>query len=59
METNPITSTKKHLTAVLLAWIFLEKPLNPKQIIGLSLAAIGIIIVQVWRGKRHKTLKPS
>jgi drug/metabolite transporter (DMT)-like permease len=43
----------------ILAWIFLDEALNPKQIVGLSLVAFGIIIVQVWRGKRHKTLNPT
>jgi drug/metabolite transporter (DMT)-like permease len=37
----------------ILAWIFLGESLNLRQIIGLSLVAVGIIVVQVWRGKRN------
>lgn len=34
---------------VLLAWLFLDEPLNPRQIIGLLLVGAGTLIVQLWR----------
>lgn len=36
----------------ILVWVFLGESLNQRQILGLGLVTIGIIIVQVWRGKK-------
>lgn len=33
----------------LLAWLFLDEPLTPKQIIGIVLVGVGTLIVQLWR----------
>ena len=51
VESSIINGTMLPQIAIL-AWIFLGESLNAKQIIGLSLVAIGIIIVQIRRGKR-------
>ncbi|PKO09513.1 MAG: hypothetical protein CVU40_09425 [Chloroflexi bacterium HGW-Chloroflexi-2] len=37
----------------ILAWVFLGEGLNLRQMLGLGLVTIGIVIVQVWRGKRQ------
>ena len=34
---------------VILAWLFLDEPLNPGQILGIVLVGIGTLIVQLWR----------
>lgn len=54
VESSIINGTMLPQIAIL-AWIFLGEPLNLRQILGLGLVTIGIIIVQVWRGKRRKT----
>jgi drug/metabolite transporter (DMT)-like permease len=51
IESSIINNTMLPQIAIL-AWIFLDEPLNLRQILGLGLVTIGIIIVQVWRGKR-------
>lgn len=33
----------------LLAWLFLDEPLNARQILGILLVGIGTLIVQLWR----------
>ncbi len=52
VEFSIINSTMLPQIAIL-AWIFLQESLNLVQISGLGLVTIGIIIVQVWRGKRQ------
>ncbi|MDO9084732.1 MAG: DMT family transporter [Anaerolineaceae bacterium] len=51
VESSIINGTMLPQIAIL-AWIFLDEPLNLRQILGLGLVAIGIIIVQVWKGKK-------
>jgi drug/metabolite transporter (DMT)-like permease len=51
VESSIINSTMLPQIAIL-AWVFLDEPLNLRQILGLGLVTIGIIIVQLWRGKR-------
>lgn len=51
IESSIINNTMLPQIAIL-AWIFLDEPLNLRQILGLGLVTIGIIIVQIWRGKR-------
>lgn len=51
VESSIINSTMLPQIAIL-SWVFLDEPLNLRQISGLGLVTIGIIIVQVWRGKR-------
>lgn len=48
VESSVINSTMLPQIA-LLAWLFLDEPLNPKQISGLALVGVGTLIVQVWR----------
>jgi len=31
----------------LLAWLFLDKPLTPQKIIGMTLAGVGVLVVQL------------
>lgn len=52
VESSIINSTMLPQIAIL-AWLFLGETLNLRQILGLVLVTIGIIIVQVWRGKRQ------
>jgi drug/metabolite transporter (DMT)-like permease len=52
VESSIINSTMLPQIAIL-AWVFLGEPLNLRQILGLGLVTIGIVIVQVWRGKRQ------
>jgi len=51
VESSIINNTMLPQIAIL-AWVFLGEPLTLRQILGLGLVTIGIIIVQVWRGKR-------
>lgn len=51
VESSIINSTMLPQIAIL-AWVFLDEPLNLRQILGLGLVTVGIIIVQVWRLKR-------
>jgi len=51
VESSIINSTMLPQIAIL-AWVFLGESLNQRQILGLGLVTIGIIIVQVWRGKK-------
>jgi drug/metabolite transporter (DMT)-like permease len=50
VESSIINGTMLPQIAIL-AWIFLGEPLNIRQIFGLGLVTIGIIVVQVWRRK--------
>lgn len=52
VESSIINSTMLPQITIL-AWVFLGESLNLRQILGLGLVTIGIIIVQVWRGKRQ------
>lgn len=38
----------------ILAWLLLDEPLNLRQTLGLGLVSVGILIVQVWRGKLNQ-----
>lgn len=46
MDSSVINNTMLIQIAVL-AWLFLDEPLGPQQIVGLSLAAIGVLVVQL------------
>lgn len=52
VESSIINNTMLPQIAIL-AWIFLDEPLTLRQILGLVLVTIGIIIVQVWRWKKQ------
>jgi drug/metabolite transporter (DMT)-like permease len=52
VESSIINSTMLPQIAIL-AWVFLGEGLNLRQMLGLGLVTIGIVIVQVWRGKRQ------
>ena len=54
VESSIINGTMLPQIAIL-TWIFLDEPLNLRQIMGLGLVAIGIIIVQVWKGKKQNS----
>lgn len=58
VESSIINSTMLPQIAIL-AWVFLGEALNLRQILGLGLVTIGIIIVQVLRGKKELTKKLS
>jgi len=51
VESNIINNTMLPQIAIL-AWLFLGESLNFRQIAGLGLVTIGILIVQIWRGKK-------
>ncbi len=53
VESSIINSTMLPQIAIL-AWLFLGENLNLRQILGLGLVTLGIVIVQVWRGKKRK-----
>jgi drug/metabolite transporter (DMT)-like permease len=36
----------------ILAWLFLDETLTWLEVLGLALAAVGILLVQIRRGKR-------
>jgi drug/metabolite transporter (DMT)-like permease len=55
VESSIINSTMLPQIAIL-AWVFLGETLNMRQILGLGLVTIGIIIVQVWRGKKRSEI---
>jgi len=48
VESSIINSTMLPQIAIL-AWLFLDEPLNPRQIVGIVLVAIGTLVVQLWR----------
>jgi len=48
VESSIINSTMLPQIAIL-AWIFLDEPLNSRQIIGIILVGVGTLIVQLWR----------
>jgi len=48
VESSIINSTMLPQIAIL-AWIFLDEPLNTRQIIGIILVGAGTLIVQLWR----------
>jgi drug/metabolite transporter (DMT)-like permease len=48
VESSVINSTMLPQIAIL-AWLILDEPLNPRQIIGIVLVGIGTLIVQLWR----------
>ncbi len=52
VESSIINNTMLPQIAIL-AWVFLDEALILRQIIGLGLVTIGIVIVQVWRGKKR------
>jgi drug/metabolite transporter (DMT)-like permease len=57
VESSIINSTMLPQIAIL-AWLLLGEPLNPRQIIGIILVAIGTLIVQLWY-RKPKTVKPG
>ena len=48
IESSIINGTMLPQIAIL-AWLFLDEPLNPKQILGLVLVGVGALMVQLWR----------
>jgi drug/metabolite transporter (DMT)-like permease len=48
VESSIINSTMLPQIA-LLAWLFLDEPLNQRQILGIVLVGVGTLIVQLWR----------
>lgn len=48
VESSVINSTMLPQIA-LLAWLFLDEPLSPRQILGITLVGAGTLIVQLWR----------
>ena len=48
VESSIINSTMLPQIAIL-AWFFLDEPLNSRQILGIFLVGIGTLIVQLWR----------
>ncbi len=48
VESSVINSMMLPQIAIL-AWLFLDEPLRPRQIIGLVLVGAGMLIVQLWR----------
>lgn len=55
VESSIINSTMLPQIAIL-AWLFLGETLNLRQILGLVLVTIGIIVVQVWKGNKRKEI---
>ncbi len=53
IESSIINGTMLPQIAIL-AWLFLDEPLSPKQILGLVLVGIGALMVQLWRYLRIK-----
>ena len=62
VESSIINSTMLPQIA-LLAWLFLNEPLNPRQILGIVLVGVGTLIVQLWRHLpsvvKSMTIKPE
>jgi drug/metabolite transporter (DMT)-like permease len=54
MDSSVINNTML-IQIALLAWLFLDEPLGPKEITGLSMAAVGVLVVQLRGvpGLRH------
>lgn len=48
VESSIINNTMLPQIAIL-AWLFLNEPLRPKQIAGIALVVIGVMVVQLWR----------
>ena len=48
VKSSIINSTMLPQIAIL-AWLFLDEPLNPRQILGIVLVGVGTLIVQLWR----------
>jgi drug/metabolite transporter (DMT)-like permease len=48
VESSIVNSTMLPQIAIL-AWLFLDESLNPRQIFGIILVGIGVLIVQLWR----------
>jgi drug/metabolite transporter (DMT)-like permease len=48
VESSIINNTMLPQIAIL-AWLFLDESLNPRQILGIVLVGIGTLIVQLWR----------
>ncbi len=62
VESSIINSTMLPQIAIL-AWLFLNEPLSPRQIIGIILVGVGTLIVQLWRhlpsAIKSMTIKPE
>jgi len=62
VESSILNSTMLPQIAIL-AWLFLDEPLNPRQIFGIVLVGIGTLIVQLWRHLpsvvKSMTVKPE
>jgi drug/metabolite transporter (DMT)-like permease len=62
VESSIINGTMLPQIAIL-AWLFLDEPLNPRQIFGIVLVGIGTLIVQLWRhlpsAVKSLTVKPE
>ena len=52
VESSIINSTMLPQIAIL-AWVFLDEPLNIKQIFGIALVGVGTLIVQLWRNSSN------
>ncbi|MCC6146476.1 MAG: EamA family transporter, partial [Anaerolineaceae bacterium] len=48
VESSIINNTMLPQIAIL-AWLFLDEPLNIRQIFGIVLVGVGTLIVQLWR----------
>ena len=51
VESSVINNTMLPQIAIL-AWVFLDEPLNLRQIIGISLVGVGTLVVQLRRAPR-------
>ena len=56
MESSIINGTMLIQIAIL-AWIFLNETITVQEGIGMMIAAVGAVMVQVKRGKRDKKAK--
>ena len=52
LESSIINSTLI-IQIPLLAWLFLDEPLTPQQIVGLAVAGAGALMVQLWGRRTH------
>jgi len=52
MESSIINNTML-IQITFLAWLFLDETLTWLEVLGLALAAVGILLVQIRRGKRE------
>jgi len=55
VESSIINSTMLPQIAIL-AWFFLDEPLNSRQILGIVLVGVGTLIVQLWRSRLNRAM---